>query len=100
MGLSLCGYDIKTQTFFKDLVNLGIGNFIYDRVDLEIRGKGRFQFKRFYNSQSKTCGVLGQGWTHSFEEKLLQDQGDGNIFMEMEQKNLFIRNRMERSSLP
>ena len=76
MGLSLCGYDIKTQAFFKDLVNLGTGNFIYDRVDLEIRGKGRFQFKRFYNFQSKTCGVLGQGWTHSFEEKLLQDQGE------------------------
>ena len=65
MGLSLCGYDIKTQAFFKDPVNLGTGNFIYDRVDLEIRGKGRFQFKRFYNFQSKTCGVLGQGWTHS-----------------------------------
>ena len=75
MGLSLCGYDIKTQAFSKDPVNLGTGNFIYDRVDLEIRGKGVFQFKRFYNSQSKLCGVLGQGWTHSFEEKLLQDQG-------------------------
>ena len=76
MGLSLCGYDIKTQAFSKDPVNLGTGNFIYDRVDLEIRGKGSFQFKRFYNSQSKTRGVLGQGWTHSFEEKLLQDQGE------------------------
>lgn len=75
MGLSLCGYDIKTQAFSKDPVNLRTGNFIYDRVDLEIRGKGGFQFKRFYNSQSKLCGVLGQGWTHSFEEKLLQDQG-------------------------
>ncbi len=74
VALSISGYDMRTQIYSKDPVNLGTGNFIYDRKDLEIRGKVGLNFTRFYNAQKRDCGVLGQGWSHSFEEKLIRDQ--------------------------
>lgn len=74
VALSISGYDMRTQIYSKDPVNLGTGNFIYDRKDLEIRGKVGLDFTRFYNAQKRDCGVLGQGWSHSFEEKLIRDQ--------------------------
>lgn len=76
MALDVCkfGYGMRTQIYSEDPVNLRTGNFIYDRKDLEIRGKVGLDFTRFYNAQKRDCGVLGQGWSHSFEEKLIRDQ--------------------------
>ena len=53
--------------FNADPVNTATGNYIFERTDISIPGRGMpFEFKRFYNSQDSTTGPLGAGWTHSY----------------------------------
>lgn len=54
-----------------DPVNLSTGNFVYQKTDITIPGKAPLSFFRFYNAMDKRKGVLGRGWRHSFETKLL-----------------------------
>jgi RHS repeat-associated protein len=73
-----------------DPVVLSTGNYIQNRVDLRLPGKGfPFEFRRFYNSQfsSQTNSPLGYGWTFSYNERLqivetnvLAIQGDGSAW--------------------
>ena len=54
-----------------DPVNTATGNYIYQRTDLEIPGKGTpLVFERNYNSQDDTDGPLGFGWNHSYNSVL------------------------------
>ncbi len=57
--------------YASDPVNTATGNYIYQKNDVEIPGKGiRFVFKRNYNSQDGTSGPLGYGWNHSYNSIL------------------------------
>ncbi|MGB7208759.1 MAG: DUF6531 domain-containing protein [Pyrinomonadaceae bacterium] len=57
-----------------DPVNTATGNFIFDKTDLTVAGRGiGFEFKRFYNSQDGTPGPLGVGWTHSYNLKVAEN---------------------------
>ena len=58
-------------TYSEDPVNLSTGNFVYQKTDLTIRGKQPLCFSRFYNAMDMEKGILGRGWRHSFEEKLV-----------------------------
>ena len=50
-----------------DPVNTGIGNYVYDHVDLALPGPGmEFDFKRTYNSLNPEIGPVGYGWNHSY----------------------------------
>jgi YD repeat-containing protein len=50
-----------------DPVNTANGNYIYDREDLRVPGRGvDFIFSRAYNSADNTPSSLGNGWSHSF----------------------------------
>ena len=61
----------KISTIFShDPVNLGTGNFIYDKEDLKIDGSTPFIFRRFYNSRNRYTGVLGADWNHNYEVSL------------------------------
>lgn len=53
--------------FGPDPVNTAIGNFIFQRKDIEIPGRGlSFVFERNYNSQDSQNGPLGYGWNHNY----------------------------------
>ncbi|MCL4470308.1 MAG: DUF6531 domain-containing protein, partial [Gammaproteobacteria bacterium] len=55
-----------------DPVNLITGNFYHVERDLSIAGRGGLPlvFERSYNSRQPRDGVLGFGWTHSFNHAL------------------------------
>jgi RHS repeat-associated protein len=74
-----------------DPVVLSAGNYVQERVDLKLPGKGfPFEFKRFYNSKfgDQTGLPLGYGWTHSYNERIKDNgtnalivRGDGSTWM-------------------
>ena len=73
-----------------DPVVLSSGNYIQQRVDLKLPGKGLpFEFTRYYNSKfgDQTGLPLGFGWTHTYNEHLnntgtnvLDVRGDGSTW--------------------
>ena len=73
-----------------DPVVLSAGNYVQERVDLRMPGKGfPFEFKRFYNSKfgDQTGLPLGFGWTHAYNERIkdtgtnaLVVRGDGSTW--------------------
>ena len=54
----------------KDPVNLGTGNFIYEKEDMQFAGSPALTMTRFYNALDRESGKLGTGWRHSFEISL------------------------------
>jgi RHS repeat-associated protein len=73
-----------------DPVVLATGNYVQNRVDLRMPGKGfPFEFRRFYNSKfsDQTGSPLGFGWTFNYNERLINTgtnvlvvQGDGSTW--------------------
>jgi len=62
-----------------DPVNTATGNYIFNRKDLDIPGRGiAFLFTRHYNSQSGEDGPLGYGWNHTYDVVLTED-ADSNV---------------------
>ena len=73
LSLIRLGRSILVNAFDGDPVNMATGNFIYSHTDLHIGGTVPLSFKRFYNSQSRYKGALGEGWTHNYEIKIIKD---------------------------
>lgn len=67
------GIDLAA-VFSNDPVNLCTGNYIYEKTVLSIDSPLNIRFRIFYNNQKPDMGVLGYGWTHSYELKLLMDE--------------------------
>ncbi|WP_020059920.1 DNRLRE domain-containing protein [Bacillus sp. 123MFChir2] len=60
-------------------VNATNGNFVMDESDFTLSGRGPdLRIDRVYNSNSTEQGVLGKGWTSSFDEKV-QEQPNGDV---------------------
>lgn len=68
-------YGSRTSSGYSaDPVNTATGNYVYDRDDLKLPGKGMpFVFTRSYNSQDATDGPLGFGWSHGYNASLSVD---------------------------
>jgi RHS repeat-associated protein len=59
------------SAFNADPVNTATGNYIFDHADIAVPGRGLgLSFSRFYNSLDTTPGVVGRGWTHSYNVSL------------------------------
>lgn len=55
-----------------DPVNTAIGNYIFNRKDIEIPGRGLpIIFQRDYNSQDVQDGPFGFGWNHNYNSGLV-----------------------------
>jgi RHS repeat-associated protein len=65
-----------------DPVNSSTGSFQFEHEDLATPGKGvDFSFGRSYDSQVSADGVMGPGWTHSFDQRISIDaQGAATWF--------------------
>ncbi len=74
--LYLQGYIDRCQVYKYDPVNLSSGNYINDRVDIEIGG---LDFRRFYNAKSEFRGFLGRGWSCKADVRLREENGDIKI---------------------
>jgi RHS repeat-associated protein len=67
-----------------DPINTATGNYAYQRTDIAFPGRGLpFAFVRSYNSQDKTPGPLGVGWTHSYMASLDEDPLTGSVTLRM-----------------
>lgn len=80
-------YAFGAQTnsaYAADPVNTATGNYIYQRQDVKLPGRGMpFVFERNYNSQAGSeagavSGPLGFGWTHNYNTSLSVD-ASGNV---------------------
>ena len=64
---------------FAEPVNTATGNYLFQRTDLAIPGRGlSFIFTRTYNSLDTYAGPLGHGWTHSYNIFLIEN-ADGTV---------------------
>ncbi len=56
-------------------INISSGNMHYEEIDFTIEDLPSFSFKRSYNNQetslTPTGGVMGYGWTHTFNENVV-----------------------------
>ena len=65
-----------------DPVNMISGNVYHLERDIALKGRGLpIVFERSYNSRTPKDGVLGYGWTHSFNHTLTfkDDNADGTV---------------------
>jgi len=63
-----------------DPINMATGNFFYSKDDIEVTGQFPIIFNRFYNAMDDSPGgVLGKGWTHSYNIFLTKDKNDRNV---------------------
>ncbi|RKM63164.1 hypothetical protein D6856_03300 [Butyrivibrio sp. XB500-5] len=69
--LYLQGFIDRCQVYRYDPVNLSNGNYINDRVDIEI---GELGFRRFYNATSDFSGSLGRGWSCKADIRLREEE--------------------------
>ncbi|MFW9875916.1 MAG: DUF6531 domain-containing protein, partial [Candidatus Thorarchaeota archaeon] len=64
-------------------VLLHSGEFVYEDIDLHIPGRGfDFVFKRTYRSQVMYSGVLGWGWGHNYNRRLLELPGGDILYFD------------------
>ncbi|PEM49507.1 DNRLRE domain-containing protein [Bacillus wiedmannii] len=62
-------------------VNATNGNFVVNESDFVLSGRGPdLRIDRVYNSNSTEKGVLGTGWTSSFDENI-QEQSNGDLHL-------------------
>jgi RHS repeat-associated protein len=73
----------RNSAFSADPVNTATGNYVFDRTDLAMPGRGiGLAFSRFYNSldAGAASGVpLGIGWTHSYQVTLKVVPADQSV---------------------
>lgn len=67
-----------------DPVVLYSGEFKLDATDLKEKGLGiDFTFSRHYRSQKERLGPLGYNWTHNYDEKIIEDEGTGDLLQQI-----------------
>lgn len=75
--LYLQGLVDRCQVYKYDPVNMSSGNYINDRIDLEVGTDTTISFRRFYNARSEFKGAMGRGWSCNSDVHLYkEDNGD------------------------
>ncbi|WP_026654100.1 DUF6531 domain-containing protein [Butyrivibrio sp. AE3003] len=69
------GNNVLSTIVKYDPVNMCSGNYINEHVDIELGGKYPLSFGRFYNAMDKKGGRLGKGWKHTFEKRIVEEDG-------------------------
>lgn len=62
-----------------DPVNLSNGNYVYEKNFFSYDTFIPVNLRLFYNVLEKKSGVLGAGWVHNFEKKLVFDNGFASV---------------------
>ena len=69
------GKNVLSTIVKYDPINMCSGNYINEHVDIELGGKYPLSFGRFYNAMDKKGGRLGKGWKHTFEKRIVEEDG-------------------------
>ncbi|MBA3688501.1 MAG: RHS repeat-associated core domain-containing protein [Chloroflexi bacterium] len=71
-GLCTTGLVSCTTRYEAEPVNTALGNYLSEVTDVALPGRGLgFAFRRTYNSLDTGSGVLGPGWRHAYEARLV-----------------------------
>ena len=89
----LKGFKEKCQAILYDPVNVCSGNYINENDDIHIGGRYPIVFHRFYNAQSEKNGVMGKGWTHSYEIFLKAEDRRIRIFYADGSEGIYIKEK-------
>ena len=61
----------SAAVYSSDPVNLGNGNYVYEKNFFEYDTPMPLTFRMFYNACGGRSGTLGKGWLHSFEKLIV-----------------------------
>ncbi len=68
----LKGFKQECCDYGGDPVNLATGNFVYHREYLQQKGLYPMEFAMVYNSMERQDSVLGNGWIHNYQIRLIK----------------------------
>lgn len=68
-------------------IDLVTGNKYRRELDVEFPAKLPFVFARHYNSRNRHMGVMGVGWSHSFEARLAEVRAGGRKTLQVLQND-------------
>ena len=77
--------------FTGDPVNANTGNFVYEKTDLELRGRIPLSFSRFYNRIDTRSGVMGKGWRHNYEIELQEREDRYTVIWNDGREEVYLR---------
>lgn len=70
IGILPGGSGNGTSEYAGEPVNMCIGSYVNDILELRLRGEVDLSFKRHYNSRYLQMGSMGLGWSHVFSGSL------------------------------
>ncbi len=79
---------VPSSAYSKDPVNLSNGNYVYEKVCMELETEMAMPFRIFYNIQNETKGSLGKGWIHTWE--VLLERSNERISMILDDASRYI----------
>ncbi len=82
-------------------VDTATGAFGYQAQDLQVAGSTPLVFTRYYNGHSDRLGVMGYGWSHSYETRLVvTDDDDAGVVFGAGKEIFFIWNSSSQTFSP
>lgn len=90
----------SSASYSSDPVNLSNGNYVYEKVCMELDTEMAMQFRIFYNIQNETAGSLGRGWIHTWEVSLERSQGRISMIQDDASRYIFLEENGEYISAP
>ncbi|MCI8957703.1 MAG: hypothetical protein HFG62_01000 [Lachnospiraceae bacterium] len=79
-----------STAYSKDPVNLSNGNYVYEKVCMELDTEMAMNFRIFYNIQNETAGSLGRGWIHTWEVSLERSEGRISMIQDDASRLIFL----------
>ncbi len=79
-----------SAAYSRDPVNLSNGNYVYEKVCMELDTEMAMQFRIFYNIQNEASGSLGRGWIHTWEVSLERSEGRVSMIQDDASRYIFL----------
>ncbi len=79
-----------SAAYSSDPVNLSNGNYVYEKVCMELETEMAMQFRIFYNIQNERQGSLGRGWMHTWEVSLERSEGRISMIQDDASRCIFL----------
>lgn len=94
-----CGMSLSAA-YSKDPVNLCNGNYVYEKVCMELNAEMEMQFRIFYNIQNDSEGSLGKGWIHTWEVSLERTEDRISMILDDYSRYIFLKENGEYRPAP
>ncbi len=90
----------SSAAYSKDPINLSNGNYVYEKVCMELETELAMQFRIFYNVQNETGKSLGKGWTHTWEIGLERLEDQISMILDDSSRYIFLKENGEYRPAP